>query len=716
MSLRLCSSPKHGTTATAMDADKTKLWISLVARLVPRNITRVCEISTQSGDAGELLNSYPNARLFGLSFVDNDAARAELKSTLSRVASLRNRTTVFFGDKVRTVRVAPAIDDCSIMVVNTHYVGEDGATTFKKLMEDMPNVLQRVTTTGNNALVMHGPSCAQGRRTTTAAGSGNDWCNTWDDLVVRGLVVLAGCTSSSAAVGGGVSVSWCVGRVVTDSACSRRLPLLPALPIRPAMARTSRGGGKPSWQPMSGRSRHGALSSRHRPTFAASSDVLEHRSVRVTPTSTNSSSRTADAHGLDGWYSEEVRGLRLGHWWRYFTLWQGCDGPTKRPSASAPSGEVRAPQRQRRTRAYNPETAASVCLIFKNHIFESWVGGVGSVDHGHTFEAEPSLVLPATWPMARMTHNLAIARDGRAGGGYLLVGGQYKLPGAARCGKRAGNLVPCRSDLPEYNGLWMASAPSWRFVLPGSAQISTGLEAEEIVRRSDAATLAGTSALSSVQWLFNGTHDGCIERRSRFFASMGHLGACEFDGRLSLVRFRGELRIYARANPATRGQRFVQTVASVDGGRTWGRFEFIRIAEYDYTQGDVYFFAVTVNPVHPSSLIALFPLAHKFRGCVAVAASTDGLRWSAPTPLLRCAVHGERTIHHPVQGFVQEGNDSVALYVHENVPGTTSDTAPSPAQLQDFPYLKLPRPRLVRHSLPAAALRAWTEAALRGDH
>ena len=118
-----------------MDADKTKLWISLVARLVPRNITRVCEISTQSGDAGELLNSYPNARLFGLSFVDNDAARAELKSTLSLFASLRNRTTVFFGDKVRTVRVAPAIDDCSIMVVNTHYVGEDGATTFKKLME-----------------------------------------------------------------------------------------------------------------------------------------------------------------------------------------------------------------------------------------------------------------------------------------------------------------------------------------------------------------------------------------------------------------------------------------------------------------------------------------------------------------------------------------------------------------------------------------------------
>ena len=48
---------------------------------------------------------------------------------------------------------------------------------------------------------------------------------------------------------------------------------------------------------------------------------------------------------------------------------------------------------------------------------------------------------------------------------------------------------------------------------------------------------------------------------------------------------------------ASHGQRFVQTVASSDEGRSWGRFEFVRIDGYEYAQGDVYFFAVSVNPV-----------------------------------------------------------------------------------------------------------------------
>ena len=117
----------------------------------------------------------------------------------------------------------------------------------------------------------------------------------------------------------------------------------------------------------------------------------------------------------------------------------------------------------------------------------------------------------------------------------------------------------------------------------------------------------------------------------------------------------------------------------------------------------------------PDTLLALLPLAHKFRGCIAIAASVDGVRWSAPTPLLRCAVHGERAVHHPAQGFVHVPHEGVvALYVHENVAGVTSDITPTAAQMQQFPYLKLPRPRLVRHTLPVAALRRWTEEALRG--
>ena len=211
-------------------------------------------------------------------------------------------------------------------------------------------------------------------------------------------------------------------------------------------------------------------------------------------------------------------------------------------------------------------------------------------------------------------------------------------------------------------------------------------------------------------------------------------------------------------------------VSSDDDGRTWGAFSFVSIAEYDYAQGDVYFFVVAPNPAHEGSLLALFPLAHKFRGCIGLAASVDGLHWSAPTPLLRCAVHGERAVHHPAQGLVSDG-DSVVMFVHENVPGVTSDHTPTAAQMVQFPYLKLPRcacqnargqrrrvvlprslpshrlvalsarrahaprdtmrpdtlpsslvtpfplrPRLVRHTIPRNVLRDWTLSALRPEN
>ena len=319
-----------------------------------------------------------------------------------------------------------------------------------------------------------------------------------------------------------------------------------------------------------------------------------------------------------------------------------------------------------------------------------------------------------------MTHNLAIAQVGAAHGrapGYLIVGGQYKVFGAATCGRRSGNVVPCRPNLPRYNGLWLARGQSWRYMASSAGQLRpSGLSAEDLARRADAATTAGTAQWRHARWLFNGTHSGCVERRSRLWASMAYLNTCEFDGRLSLVRHGDQLLLYARANPAIHGQRYVQMAASDDDGRTWGPFAFVSIAEYAYPEGDVYFFAVSPNPVHAGSLLALYPLAHRFRGCIGLSASTDGLHWSAPTPLLRCAVHGERAVHHPAQGWVREGESSVALFVHENVPGVTSDHTPTREQMATFPYLKLPRPRLVRHTIPSDALLRWTLSALRPEN
>ncbi len=56
---------------------------------------------------------------------------------------------------------------------------------------------------------------------------------------------------------------------------------------------------------------------------------------------------------------------------------------------------------------------------------------------------------------------------------------------------------------------------------------------------------------------------------------------------------------------------------------------------------------------------------------------------------------------------------SVAIYVHENVPGVTSDITPTSSQMREHPYLRLPRPRLVRHTIPLTALRQWTDEALK---
>lgn len=214
------------------------------------------------------------------------------------------------------------------------------------------------------------------------------------------------------------------------------------------------------------------------------------------------------------------------------------------------------------------------------------------------------------------------------------------------------------------------------------------------------------------QLAVDGALRGCIERRDA--ERLPYLlpnGTCEFDGRLSLVQHRGRLWLYARSNPAVHGQRFAQVASSADGGRSWSPFEFLRLGGYRYAEGDLYFFVASPNPAVPHTLLGLFPLAHRFRGCIGVAASADGVHWSEPAPLLRCAVHGERAVHHPAQGLTLQGGE-VSLWVHENVPGVTTDD-PN-VKVAQHTYLTLPRTRLVRHSVPVGQLRAWALKALEG--
>ena len=207
---------------------------------------------------------------------------------------------------------------------------------------------------------------------------------------------------------------------------------------------------------------------------------------------------------------------------------------------------------------------------------------------------------------------------------------------------------------------------------------------------------------------------GCIERRDVVRMDWLTEGVCEYDGRLSLVEHRGSLVLYARANFAKSGQRFVQAATRTAG--TWSAFRPIELMEYQPRQGDVYFFAVQVNPLQPATLLALFPLVHHLHGCIAAAVSRDGFRWSTPTPLAACQVFGDRTMDHPVAGGVTHdpAAGTVHIYVHQNVPGAQHDRFANHATQRFFEHRGTQfTGRLVRHTLTASAWAQWTAAQLK---
>ena len=114
---------------------------------------------------------------------------------------------------------------------------------------------------------------------------------------------------------------------------------------------------------------------------------------------------------------------------------------------------------------------------------------------------------------------------------------------------------------------------------------------------------AQRSQWRAVRTLFDGRHPGCLEgRRADHDAGLTKLLnatddgklACEFDGRLSVVEYRARTWLYARANPALSGQRFVQVTSSADL-REWTPFELVRIDGYRIEDGDIYFLAGTAT-------------------------------------------------------------------------------------------------------------------------
>ena len=122
------------------------------------------------------------------------------------------------------------------------------------------------------------------------------------------------------------------------------------------------------------------------------------------------------------------------------------------------------------------------------------------------------------------------------------------------------------------------------------------------------------------------------------------------------------------------------------------------------------------NPVHAASLLGLFPLAQHHRGCVGLALSLDGIRWSRVTPLLECAVHGARAEAQPVGLVLLPESRQVAVFVHERVPGIAYDEKTPYRLAKTLRQLEMRHGggQVVRYTLPCEALAEWTREQLAG--
>lgn len=237
--------------------------------------------------------------------------------------------------------------------------------------------------------------------------------------------------------------------------------------------------------------------------------------------------------------------------------------------------------------------------------------------------------------------------------------------------------------------------------------------------------------------LFDGLHPGCVECRDHTG------GACEYDGKLSLVRFRGRYLIYARANlEPIKGGRYVQVTSTARDSPKgpWGAFRTLRIAGYGALKaatGNIYFAAVKPNPIDEQrTLLGLFPVAlspgaearehlpvfamrkrrnsNTFKrviatprvhgGFIGLSISCDGVHWAPLIAISTCQVHQNRTFDQPVDGFVVVDGKVFAV-VHRGVPGISKNLGKSnPTEPES-------NRRLQPLELDAAALASLTRAA-----
>lgn len=181
---------------------------------------------------------------------------------------------------------------------------------------------------------------------------------------------------------------------------------------------------------------------------------------------------------------------------------------------------------------------------------------------------------------------------------------------------------------------------------------------------------------------FDGGLDSCVEKRHNAVTS-NEKKFCFFDGKHSLVVFRGTYFLYSRANLQHHGGRFLQVTSAPSVQGPWSPFVLVDFLDFDERanagdqfSGNIYYAAVNPNPVvvgNTSTLLGLFPLMRRRNGhdegFITMSLSCDGYHWAKMTRILSVPhVIDGRPIDMPVDGIIAHGN-RLFLYVQRNVPG-----------------------------------------------
>ena len=297
-----------------------------------------------------------------------------------------------------------------------------------------------------------------------------------------------------------------------------------------------------------------------------------------------------------------------------------------------------------------------------------------------------------------------VARNGANRGATAKVFSEI-FPGcdaSLECVHRGKQLVPGPESENTARNLAM-----WRGADGGV--FGVGGEAGDVATGKVGATLLHAPSLESLAsrgWravhLFDAT--GCIER---------YFETCRFDSKFSVAELNGTIVIYARANlnargggrqvQAARAERIsLESMLKDSGSVAWRPFELVTFDgdDYDPTVTSIYLFAVNANPVVPASLLALYTLVNEEGSFVALSASLDGVRFTAPSPIIETeSFYGSRALDQPVDGlWFHDG--VVYFYMHTNVQGIAGTAR------NGFPS------HLARYAMRADALRSWTRAAL----